>query len=302
MDKNQIGKEPAKEHGLVLLISNESDAAAVWAFTLKQAGYEVCLAGFSDKTLQVWPAEGPDLVLMEDYKIEARVFEFCRRLRAEAAVPVLLLTSHNDENYLLEAYRVGVDECIPQPVSPRLFLAKVKAWLNRSMAAPSIALEELRAGGFALDPKNRQVSTPCGAVHKLTNLETRLLHLLMNHPDWVLETDYLIERVWNNFGNGDNVLLKNLIYRLRRKLEPNPSEPRYLLTEANLGYKFTTNGNHSQPNGEPSGGTTSLALSGPGNSHPAEGASTETWTPSGSARPAGFRHTGQLHPPGKLKL
>jgi DNA-binding winged helix-turn-helix (wHTH) protein len=108
---------------------------------------------------------------------------------------------------------------------------------------PSAALDALQVAGFRLDLDRKQVSTPEGAIVKLTNLESRLLYLLMGHPGWVMETDYLIDRVWGHFGEGDSALLKNVVYRLRRKIEPDPGQPRYLLTESSLGYKFQAAGN-----------------------------------------------------------
>ncbi len=236
--KYKMMSDNPKECASVLIVSDEPESAAVWAFSLKQAGLDVCVAGFSDKTLQVWSAETPDIVILEDYKARLDVVEFCQKMRLEAAVPLLLLTSRYDESYMLKAYESGVDDCLTQPISPRLLLVKVRAWLRRAQVVPIGVLNELSAGNFILAPDRRLITLPDGKVLKLTNLETRLLYILMNHHSWVMETDYLVDRVWGHSGNGDSVLLKNLIYRLRRKIEPDPSQPRYLLTETNIGYKF----------------------------------------------------------------
>lgn len=222
----------------VLVVSDQPDTARIWAFTLKQMGLEVCLAGFSERTLQLWAEEYPDLIVLEVYDSSADVFAFCHRLRDEAAVPILFLTARNDEAFILEAYKAGADECVSHPVSPRLFTAKVQAWLRRSLVVPSATLDVLHVGGFLLDPDRKSVMIPTGEMVKLTNLESRLLYLLMSHHGWILETDYLVERVWGHFGEGDSVLLKNVVYRLRKKIEPDPSQPRYLLTESSIGYKF----------------------------------------------------------------
>jgi two-component system KDP operon response regulator KdpE len=230
--------EPSLMNATVLVVSDQPETARIWAFTLKQMGLEVCLSGFSERTLQLWSEEYPDLIVLEVYDNTADVFDFCRRLRDEAAVPILFLTSRNDEAFILEAYRAGADECVPHPVSPRLFMVKIQAWLRRSLVVPSATLDVLQVGGFLLDPDRKAVMIPTGDQVKLTNLESRLLYLLMSHQGWILETDYLVERVWGHFGEGDSVLLKNVVYRLRRKIEPDPSQPRYLLTESSIGYKF----------------------------------------------------------------
>jgi two-component system KDP operon response regulator KdpE len=234
--------ETSLMNATVLVVSDQPETARIWAFTLKQMGLEVCLASLSERTLQLWAEEYPDLIVLEVYDSTADVFEFCRRLRDEAAVPILFLTSRNDEAFILDAYKAGADECVPHPVSPRLFMAKTQAWLRRSLVVPSATLDVLQVGGFVLDPDRKAVMIPTGDMVKLTNLEARLLYLLMSHQSWILETDYLVERVWGHFGEGDSVLLKNVVYRLRRKIEPDPSQPRYLLTESSIGYKFQASG------------------------------------------------------------
>ena len=84
----------------------------------------------------------------------------------------------------------------------------------------------------------RTVMTPGGSVVKLTNLESRLLHLLMSHPNQVLPSEVIVERVWGYVGNGESSLLKNVVYRLRSKLEPDPRQPAYIHTVAGEGYMF----------------------------------------------------------------
>lgn len=290
----------------IMIISDELDSARIWAFSLKQVGYEVCLAGFSERTLGIWSDEFPDIIVLEDLNSRMDVFEFCRTLRAEATIPILLLTSQNNESYLLEAYLAGADDCLPPPVSPRLFLAKIYAWLRRAQVVPSAALDEVQASAFLLYPDRRLVQAPGRGEIKLTNLESRLLYLLMSHPGWVLETNYLVDRVWGHFGEGDSVLLKNVVYRLRKKIEPDPSQPRYLLTESTIGYKF-------QPDGDlPANTNSPMESQAPGNKDQTN------YTPSRSMRTiqsnpvdkeifrAGrlvanlpefnVRHTGQLRP------
>lgn len=302
MERNILSNAAvAKKNATVLVISDDPQSARMWAYGLKQSNLDTCLAGFSEKTLGIWMDEFPDLIVLEDYNAQADVLEFCRRMRGDAAVPILLLTSRNDEAYLLEAYAAGVDDCVPHPVSPRLFMAKVTAWLRRSHMVPAAALDEIQVSGFHLDPDYKQVILPDGQAVKLTNLETRLLYLLMNHPGWIMETNYLIDRVWGFFGRGDSALLKNVVYRLRRKIEPNPSQPRYLITESTLGYRFMPPGDCSTANPPPLSGEADHSLGGipptersmPGSSQPA------AHQPAGAASeepPVRLRGTGQLHP------
>ncbi|MCB9446528.1 MAG: response regulator transcription factor [Ardenticatenaceae bacterium] len=99
-------------------------------------------------------------------------------------------------------------------------------------------MDTLQIGSFQLDPVQRQLTISHGNIVKLTNLEFRLLHLLMSHQNKVLEPNYIVECVWGYSGDGDNVLLKNVVYRLRRKIETDSSQPRYLRTVTGKGYVF----------------------------------------------------------------
>ncbi len=207
-------------------------------FSLNQVGLDVNLIEVNDQPLQAFADEMPDLVILEDFNNLDEELELCRQLRAETVVPLLYLTAKTGEAIQVEAYRAGADECITYPISPRLFQAKVVAWLRRTQSVPMAALDEVQAGGFRLNPSQKRLLTPRGDELRLTVLESRLLYLLMSHPGSAFETEQLVERVWGFYGEGDSNLLKNLVYRLRRKVEVDPSQPRTLLTEGSLGYKF----------------------------------------------------------------
>ena len=225
---------PAK----IMVVSDDPEIAAVWAFTLQQAGLATCLSPMTDEALQHWAEELPDLIVVDSHAWQNEDIEICRALRKESVIPILLFTSQNDEYYLLEAYKVGLDEVVAQPVSPRLFTAKVRAWLRHIQEVPSAGMEDRQVGGFHLDPNHRLV-TMNGSPIRLTHLETRLLYQLMSYPGRLFETPTLVERVWGRYGEGDSVLLKNLVYRLRRKIETDPSHPSYLITEGAAGYRFS---------------------------------------------------------------
>jgi DNA-binding response OmpR family regulator len=133
---------------------------------------------------------------------------------------------------------IWVDEYISTPIGTGLFLAKVRVWLRRCWTVSAEALETVQASEFQLDPVRRQLTLPGGSSFKLTNLEFRVLYLLMTHEGQVLMPDVLVTRVWG-YGEGqEGALLKNVIYRLRRKLESDPNQPRYIQTVAGEGYKF----------------------------------------------------------------
>ncbi|MCJ7536972.1 MAG: response regulator transcription factor [Anaerolineales bacterium] len=222
----------------VLVISDDHDSARIWCHILNEKNIDATLLGSPEEALQVWSEMIPDLIVIDIYSRGFDGVGLVGQLREQGVMPIILLTAINNETHILEAYQAGVDECVVKPISPTLFQAKVKAWLRRTWSMPAESLDMLQVGGLRLDPTHRQVTTEDERVVKLTNLEFRLLHLLMTHPGWVLTSEDIVQKVWGYHGNGDSSLLKNVVYRLRRKIDPDPGNPRYIHTETGLGYKF----------------------------------------------------------------
>ena len=225
-------------NGRILLTSDDLEANKIWAYVLIQKGLDVFTIESASSALELSTKDPFDLLILNHYYDLNEALTLTRQIRAEIANPVLLFTSTQDESFLLDAYEAGVDECILKPISHRLFIAKISAWIRRSWTIPTEALDHLQVEGLRLDSTQRQIIIGDEAVIKLTNLEFRVLHLLMSHRGQVLDTNIIVDRVWGHTGNGDSILLKNVIYRLRRKIESDPSRPRYLRTLAGEGYSF----------------------------------------------------------------
>ena len=206
--------------------------------TFSQKGLSTEIASSAEEALLLWDRDSFDLIVIDIHTPALDGIDLCKQFRAVAVNPILLLPRRGDESHLLQAYEAGVDECIVRPISARLFLAKVLAWQRRSWTVPTEALDSLQAADVQLDPARRELVTANGVVIKLTNLEFRLLHLLMSHRGCPLDSNLIVERVWGYEGNGEGALLKNLVYRLRRKIEPDPSQPRYIELVAGEGYAF----------------------------------------------------------------
>jgi DNA-binding response OmpR family regulator len=117
-------------------------------------------------------------------------------------------------------------------------MAKARAWLNRSWTIPAAALEAVRAGPYRLDPVKRKLTLPDRSDVKLTNLEFRVLHILMTRAGQPLPPQDITERVWGYVEGGEGPLLKHVIYRLRHKIESDPGHPSRLLTVPYEGYCF----------------------------------------------------------------
>jgi DNA-binding response OmpR family regulator len=222
----------------VLVVSNSLTTGPLWAFSLQERKFDVIMEPNPGKLLRRWAEEAPNLIVLDFSAQDRPVLNMVRSLREESVVPVILLTSAKEEDYALEAYDSGVDEFIIKPISPSLFHAKVKAWLRRSWSVPTGALDPLKVGKIHLVPSEQKVSIEDREPIHLTNLELRLLFILMSRPGRTVTAEELIQRVWGYSGEADNTVLKNVIYRLRRKIETEPVEQPLIQTVAGVGYKL----------------------------------------------------------------
>jgi DNA-binding response OmpR family regulator len=209
----------------IFVVCDQSDTAPVWGYMLGHKGLTVILETSIEKAVDRWSNEIPDLVVLDvDVPHEDRM-DLYRSFRAVSVAPILLFLPAYHETQILEAYAAGADEVVIKPISPAIFLAKIMAWTRRSWTVPVEGLNLVKAGKHRLDPARRGLVNPNGQELKLTNLEFRLLHLLMSRPGHVFSAEDIVESIWGGYDNGDQVLLKNVVYRLRRKIEVDPSKP-----------------------------------------------------------------------------
>lgn len=222
----------------VLIVSNQQTTGPLWVFSLQQQKLNVALESVPANTLSRCEAESPDLIILDISMPEAQLLELLRDLRAELLTPILLLAPARTEEFVIEAYKAGVDDCIPKPVSPSLFQAKVKVWLRRFGSVSADTLSPLKVGTLQLFPSERMVFLKNGSAIRLTNLELRLLFYLMNRPGQIVTIEELNQRVWGYTAEVDNTMLKNVVYRLRRKIELDPANPLIIQTVVGVGYKL----------------------------------------------------------------
>jgi two-component system KDP operon response regulator KdpE len=224
----------------ILLVCDRPEETTRWRRLLPGNLHVQVAAGSLDQIFEAWGENIPDLVLIDVQAPRPDEAEICWHLRQEAAVPLLVVFETFDEGRILQAYRAGADDCLVKPLSPELLFAKLNAWRRRSWTVPAEILTEIRSGGVHLDPVRRMAILESGRIARLTNLEFRLLTLLMSNPGRALPAGEIVNRVWGFSGEADGgVMLKNVVYRLRKKIEPDPGNPTYLLTEPGLGYRFS---------------------------------------------------------------
>ena len=220
----------------ILIVDDDADLLALVAFALTQAGYVVVKAADAPEALQVFDAEAPDLAILDINLPSGSGFDVCREIRQRSRVPVMMLTVRGEEADLVKALEIGADDYLTKPFSPRTLLARIKALLRRAGMETG---GPMTAGPLSLDLEGLALRVGDAPPLRLTKLEVRLLQILMANAGHVVGSERLLVHVWGRSGSGDRQLLKQLVHRLRHKIEPDPTQPRYLQTESGAGYRLT---------------------------------------------------------------
>jgi DNA-binding response OmpR family regulator len=220
----------------ILVVDDDRVLADVITFMLHKEGFEVIKAFDGFTALERWQEEQPDLLILDVNMPKMGGFEVCRRIRAQSDTPILMLTVRGEEEDILGGFELGADDYIVKPFSPRQLVARVKAILRRS--GTRVTQKELQVGDLILYPGRREVVlVGQEEALSLTHLENQLLEYLMINAGQVLTVEMIIDQVWGPSG-ADRDMLRQLVHRLRTKIEPEPSEPVYIQTVPGLGYGF----------------------------------------------------------------
>lgn len=222
----------------VLIIEDDPTVGEVVARYLKREGYAVAVATDGAVGLQRALSEGPDLVVLDLMLPSLGGLEICRRLRAATPVPIIMLTARGAESDRVAGLEMGADDYVAKPFSPRELTARVKAVLRRSSGPVPTPGEPatLAAGELQVDLRSHEVRL-AGQLVALTAKEFDLLAYLMSHPRRAFRREALLQAVWG-FTTGDTSTVTVHIRRLRAKVEPDPSAPRYVCTVWGVGYRF----------------------------------------------------------------
>lgn len=218
----------------VLLICDDAKERPVLSYALQQVGVETITAQEVEEALVLWEKRPAELILLLQHD---KPLVAVRRLRAATIVPLLLITDELPEYQKIKLMEEGKAMLVTRPYSLRLLMSQIPLLLKQADGIPRTTLDVQRQGQVRLDPRERTVKVGVSEPQKLSKLEFNLLLVLMWHTGQVLPTETLIVRVWG-YNEGDKALLQKLIYRLRKKIEPFPKQPRYLLTVGEEGYTF----------------------------------------------------------------
>jgi DNA-binding response OmpR family regulator len=217
----------------ILLVDDDPDLLAVIGFALQQAGFLVVKANDGIAALEAFQREQPDLAVLDVNMPRMGGFELAQKLRERSQIPLIMLTVRNEEEDVVRALSLGADDYLSKPFSPRILLARVKALLRRV----GIEAEETVAfGSLALDAAELTLTGLAQGPVRLTPLETRFLQLLFAHGGRTVPTERLLVHVWGNRAGGNRQLLKQLVHRLRQKIEKDPADPQLVRTVPNAGY------------------------------------------------------------------
>ena len=221
----------------VLVVEDDLALSDVIAFTMRRAGFDVVAAYDGLAGLDMWLAERPDLVLLDLNLPKLDGLSVCRRIRKEADTPIIMLTVRDSDKAVVAGLETGADDYMVKPFSPTQLVARARAVMRRAGVAPTSGV--LEAAGLSLDRSRNEVRRPGGEPVRLTPLEVRLLEALMLNAGQVLPADTLIANVWGLEG-GDKAMLKQLVYRLRAKIESDPAQPSLIETVPGIGYALPT--------------------------------------------------------------
>lgn len=221
----------------ILVVDDERQITRVLSRGLTTRGYDVHIAADGETALQTFGDWHPDLVVTDLSMPIMNGLELCRRLRAFSHVPIIVLSVKGEERAKVEALDAGADDYVTKPFGIEELLARIRAALRRVPTSPDGATSVLEAGDFRIQLDERNLTISGRDVH-LTPKEYDLMVYLLRHPGKVLTHRMLLGAVWGGDYTEQNEYLRVFIGQLRKKIEPDPGDPKYILTEPWIGYRF----------------------------------------------------------------
>jgi two-component system KDP operon response regulator KdpE len=222
----------------ILVVDDEPRMRRFVHMNLDLEGYEVIEADNGLEALEKVRDDTPDLVVLDVMMPDLDGFETLAHIRAVSVVPVIMLTVKGDEEDRIRGLDLGADDYVTKPFSPRELSSRIRAVLRRTEPAKPGAGEPLVIDeDLAIDFPRRTVIVR-GEQVKLRPTEYRLLQQLVESAGWIVPQEVLLSKAWGPEYRDDNQLLRLYITYLRKKIEPDPTNPRYILTERGVGYRF----------------------------------------------------------------
>ena len=227
------------EKRTIMVVDDEPHIVRFTAMNLEVEGYNVVSAENGLQALQNLDAGDPvDLIVLDVMMPEMDGFETLRRIRAESSVPVIFVTVRGDEADRVAGLDLGADDYITKPFSPRELASRIRALFRRVEAAEPPRLQEVIVDDWLTINFDQSLVVAGGESMHLRPTEYRLLYQLVSNPGQLLTHDTLLERVWGPEYRGEHQYVRTYVTYLRQKLERDPRNPEYILSERGLGYRF----------------------------------------------------------------
>jgi DNA-binding response OmpR family regulator len=235
--QSAVEAETAYVQRSVLLIEDDVRVRRIVQLALSTEGFQVAEAATGEEGLELLARQPVDVVLLDLMLPGRDGFDICREIRQTSEAPVIMLTARSDSHDVVAGLEAGADDYISKPFVAKELSARIRALLRRSHASPG--RQEVRVGDLEIIPQNGVVLRD-GAPVNLTKTEFRLLTELAAAPGRVLTREELLEQVWGYDYFGDARLVDVHVRRLRKKVEPDPSNPTVVLTVRGMGYRLAS--------------------------------------------------------------
>jgi two-component system, OmpR family, KDP operon response regulator KdpE len=223
----------------ILLVDDELSIQRTLAPLLRSRGYDVEVAGTGADALRLAAEHPPDLIVLDLGLPDLEGSEVCRRIRATETMPIIILSARGNEADKVAALDLGADDYVTKPFGPEELLARIRVWLRRVMTDDRSESGRVSVGALTIDYDRRRLLRDDEEI-RLTPKEFELLAYLARNHDRVLTHRAILKAVWGPNAVDQPEHLWVLVAQLRKKIEPDPSHPRYLLSEPWVGYRLTT--------------------------------------------------------------
>lgn len=230
----------AQDSLLIYIIEDDANIAALVGRYLETAGYEYMIFGDGLAGLNAVIERPPALVILDLMLPKLDGWEVCRQIRHKSDIPILMLTARSEELERVKGLSLGADDYVVKPFSPRELVERVKAILRRARQPDGREDAALHYGGLRIEPKKHRV-TLNGDVIATTPSEYKLLKALMNEPGRVFKREDLLSQLYRNSDAVIDRVVDVHIGKLRQKIEPDLTDPRFIMTVRGVGYFFNEN-------------------------------------------------------------
>lgn len=221
----------------ILVVDDDDQLRRALRINLAARGYEVLTAADGTSALHTAGHTPPDLAIVDLGLPDIDGVEVVRGLRGWTTIPIIVLSARDDQAGKVQSLDAGADDYVTKPFGLDELLARIRAALRR--AAPVADSATVTTADFTIDLAAKRLTTTAGAEIRLTPTEWHMLETLARHPDKLVSQKQMLREVWGPAYENETGYLRVHLANLRRKVEPDPARPRYLITEPGIGYRFT---------------------------------------------------------------